>query len=69
MKDRDIELTLDHPELDLRAHCPGDNAERANIRYHLYVLEKVKCGIERADDESAVSHGDAKARLSKWLAS
>jgi hypothetical protein len=39
-----------------------------DIQYHLYVLEKVRRGIDRAEIEGAVSHEDAKARLSKWLA-
>ena len=36
-------------------------------QYQLYIIEKVKRGFERADAEGAVSHEDAKARLSKWL--
>ena len=39
-----------------------------DIQYHLYVLEKVKRGLERAATEGAVSHEDVKARLGKWLA-
>ena len=39
-----------------------------DIQYHLYVLEKIKRGIERAEVEGTVSHEDAKARLGKWLA-
>ena len=39
-----------------------------DIQYHLYVLEKVKRGLQRAETEGAVSHEDAKARLGKWLA-
>ena len=38
-----------------------------DIQYHLYVLEKVRRGLQRAADEGVVSHGDAKARLGKWL--
>jgi len=38
-----------------------------DIQYHLYVLEKVKRGLQRADTEGAISQGDAKARLGKWL--
>ena len=45
-----------------------DDSSYEDIQYHLYVLEKVKRGIERADTEGAVSHEDAKARLNKWLA-
>lgn len=39
-----------------------------DIQYHLYVLEKVKRGIERVHTEGAISHEDAKDRLGKWLA-
>lgn len=45
-----------------------DDASYEDIQYHLYVLEKVKCGLERADTEGAIPHEDAKARLGKWLA-
>ena len=46
-----------------------DDASFADIQYHLYVLEKVKRGQERARAEGAISHEDAKTRLGKWLAS
>jgi hypothetical protein len=45
-----------------------DDASYEHIQYHLYALEKVKRGLERADTEGAISHKDAKARLGKWLA-
>jgi hypothetical protein len=45
-----------------------DDASYEDIQYHLYVLEKVKRGLERADTEGAISHETAKARLGKWLA-
>ena len=45
-----------------------DDSSFEDIQYHLYVLEKVKRGIERAEAEGTVSHEDAKARLNKWLA-
>lgn len=38
-----------------------------DIQYHLYVLEKVNRGLERAAAEGVVSHEDAKTRLAKWL--
>ena len=45
-----------------------DDSSYEDIQYHLYVLEKVKRGIERAETEGTVFHEDAKARLNKWLA-
>lgn len=38
-----------------------------DIQYHLYVLEKIRRGKERADNEGTISHAEAKARLGKWL--
>jgi predicted transcriptional regulator len=45
-----------------------DDSEFEDIQYHLYVLEKVKRGLMRADSEGVISHENAKARLDKWLA-
>ena len=45
-----------------------EDASLEDIQYHLYVLEKLKRGLGRADAESAIAHEDAKARLGKWLA-
>lgn len=44
-----------------------DDTSFEDIQYHLYVLEKVKRGLDRAETEGVVSHEDAKARLGKWL--
>jgi len=38
-----------------------------DIQYHLYVLDKVRNGLEAADTEGTISQQDAEARLSKWL--
>lgn len=45
-----------------------DSSSFEDIQYHLYVLEKVNRGLERADSEGVVSHEHAKTRLGKWLA-
>ncbi len=46
-----------------------DSSSFEDIQYHLYVLEKLNRGLERAAAEGVVSHEDAKTRLGKWLAS
>ena len=38
-----------------------------DIQYHLYVLGKIKSGIERADQEGAVPQAVAEERLNKWI--
>ena len=44
-----------------------DDASYETIQYHLYLLGKVKRGLERADTERLIAHEDAKSRLAKWL--
>jgi transcriptional regulator NrdR family protein len=35
-------------------------------QYHLYVTEKIRKGIERAESEGAVSQEEVERRLAKW---
>lgn len=44
-----------------------DDSSLEDIQYHLYVLEKVKRGVERAESEGTLSPTEAKQRLGKWL--
>lgn len=44
-----------------------DDSSLEDIQYHLYVLEKVKRGIDRADSEGTIPHDEVKQRLGKWL--
>ena len=44
-----------------------DDSSLEDIQYHLYVLEKIKRGVERAEVEGALNHAEAKKRLGKWL--
>jgi len=44
-----------------------DDSSLEDIQYHLYVLEKVKRGVERAESEGTLTHSEARQRLEKWL--
>lgn len=44
-----------------------DDSSLEDIQYHLYVLEKVKRGVARAESEGTLSHKETKQRLGKWL--
>ena len=44
-----------------------DDSSLEDIQYHLYVLEKVKRGVERAEIEGTLTHSEATQRLGKWL--
>lgn len=44
-----------------------DNCSLEDIQYHLYVIEKVKHGLEAADTRGTVTQEEAEGLLSKWL--
>jgi len=44
-----------------------NNCTYEDIQYHLYVVEKIKNGISRANNNEVSSHQNAKERMAKWL--
>jgi hypothetical protein len=44
-----------------------DDCSLEDIQYHLYVIEKVRNGLEAADSQGAVSQEEVERRLGKWL--
>lgn len=44
-----------------------DNCSVEDVQYHLYVMEKVRHGLEDARANGTLSQEEAEARLSKWL--
>ena len=44
-----------------------DDCTYEDIQYHLYVVEKIKNGLSRAENKEITSHQDAKQRMDKWL--
>lgn len=43
-----------------------DDCTFEDVQYHLYVIEKIRKGIERAESEGTVSQEEAERRLAKW---
>jgi hypothetical protein len=44
-----------------------DDCSIEDVQYHLYVIEKVKNGLESAATQGTISQEDAEKRLNKWL--
>jgi hypothetical protein len=44
-----------------------DNSSIEDIQYHLYVLDKVRRGLEDARVNGTLSQEEVESRLSKWL--
>lgn len=54
-------------QVELLLNKLPENCSLEDIQYHLYVLEKVRHGLEDARQRGTVSQEEAENRLSKWL--
>jgi hypothetical protein len=45
----------------------SDNGSYDEIRYHRYVIEQIRRSTERVETAGALSHEEAKNRLSRWF--
>lgn len=43
-----------------------DDCSLEDVQYHLYVVEKIHRGIERAEQEGTISQDEAERNFSKW---
>ena len=48
-------------------HKLPENCSLEDIQYHLYVLDKVRHGLEDAKEQGTLSQDDVEKRLSQWL--
>lgn len=46
-----------------------DDASIEDVQYHLYVVEKVRNGLDAAKSEGTITQDQAEERLGKWLMS
>lgn len=44
-----------------------EDSSLEDVQYHLYVIEKIRRGIERTEGEGALSQEQAEQHLKKWL--
>ena len=43
-----------------------DDCSLEDIQYHLYVLEKVRHGLDFADNQGTLTQEEVEGQLSKW---
>ena len=44
-----------------------DDCSLEDIQYHLYLIEKVRHGLDTADSQGAITQDEAERQLGKWL--
>ncbi|MBZ8179035.1 MAG: hypothetical protein SAL07_16375 [Oscillatoria sp. PMC 1051.18] len=60
-------MTTTKKEVEFLLNKLPDDCSIEDIQYHLYVLAKIRQGLEVADREGTISQVEAEGRLSKWL--
>lgn len=45
-----------------------DDCSLEDVQYHLYVVEKIHRGIERAEKEGVLSQDEVERKFNKWTA-
>ena len=54
-------------EVEAMLNQLSDECSLEDIQYHLYVLEKIQRGTERAETEGAITQAETEERLGKWM--
>ena len=44
-----------------------DDCSLEDVQYHLYVVEKIHRGIERAEREGGLGQGEVERKLENWI--
>ena len=54
-------------EVESLLHKLPDSCSIEDIQYHLYVIEKVRHGLDAAERQGVVTQEEAEERLGEWL--
>lgn len=55
-------------EVESLLHRLPEDCSLEDVQYHLYVMEKVQRGLDRAEEEGAVPQEAVEERLRRWAA-
>ena len=58
--------TAKHEVENLLKSLP-DDCTLEDVQYHLYVLEKIRRGEERAQAEGVLTQAELESRMSRWV--
>jgi hypothetical protein len=54
-------------EVESLLHKLPDSCSIEDVQYHLYVMEKVRHGLEAADQQGAITQEEAEERLGECM--
>jgi len=61
------EMSTAKEEVEALLSKRPDDCSIEDIQYHLYVIEKVRKGLEAVDSQGGVEQYEVERRLGKWL--
>lgn len=61
------EMSIAKQTVEQLLHRLPDDCSLEDVQYHLYVLEKVRNGLDDARKNGTLSQEQVEARLSQWL--
>ena len=62
-----VDMSTAKTEVQQLLNTLPDDCSLEDIQYHLYVIEKVRNGLEIADTEGTLSQEEIEQRFGKWL--
>ncbi len=65
--DREKNMSAIKKEVTTLLNRLPDDASLEDVQYHLYVIEKVRNGLEAAKTEGGFTQEQAEERLGKWI--
>lgn len=66
MAETEVKMSRAKAEVESLLKKLPDDCTIEDIQYHLYVMEKVRRGLDRADTEGTLTQEEAEERLKKW---
>lgn len=62
-------MSTSHQEVQSLIKTLSENYTLENIQYHLFVIEKVQRGIEKAEENGLIQHEAGTVCLKNWIQS
>ena len=53
-------------EVEILLKTLPEDCTLEDVQYHLYVIEKIQCGVKRADTEGVLDQQAVEEKFGKW---
>ncbi|MFT0140805.1 hypothetical protein ACEK07_46695 [Alcanivoracaceae bacterium MT1] len=64
---QDLDMQTAKQDVEKMLSRLPDDATLEDIQYHIYVLEKIRNGIQSLEEQGGIPQEEAEKRFRKWL--